>query len=126
MIQLLLPFPPSVNRLWRSGRGHVYPSKRYQEWRDRAAEAVRDAWSGATILGALSVEIRLYGDSRRRWDIDNRAKAVLDLLERMEVIGDDTQVHRLVLHRGPMRKGGGAWVIVQPMDPETAPDWPNE
>ena len=81
MIQLFLPFPPSVNRLWRSGKGHVYPSKRYAAWRQEAAQAVSAAWSGSTMLGHVSVEIRLYGDSRRRWDIDNRAKAVLDLLE---------------------------------------------
>lgn len=102
----------------------MYRSAKYSAWRERAAEAISAVWRGSVILGPVSVEIRLYGDSRRRWDIDNRSKAVLDLLEGMAVIGDDTQVHRLVLHRGHPRKGGGAWVIVQPMDSETAPDWP--
>jgi hypothetical protein len=31
-----LPLPPSVNRLWRTGRGRVYRSKRYLTWRETA------------------------------------------------------------------------------------------
>lgn len=124
MVEFFFPFPPSVNGLWRTARGRMYRSPRYMAWRERAAAAVSAVWKGSPMLGPVSVEIRVYGDSRRSWDLDNRCKAVLDALQDFGVIEDDDQVHHIVLHRGPRRKGGGAWVIVQIMDPETAPPWP--
>ena len=102
----------------------MYRSAAYVEWRQRAEDAVSAVFRGNPISGPVSVEIRLYGPSRRSYDVDNRGKAVLDLLQHAGVIEDDKQVHHLVLHRGPRRDGGGAWVRLQPMDPETAPPWP--
>lgn len=125
MTEFFLPFPPSVNSLWRTGRGRMYRSKRYEAWREKAADAVSAVWRAEPMDGAVSVTIRVYGDSRRSWDLDNRAKAVLDALQDFGVIVDDEQVHHLELHRGPRRKGGGAWVILERMDPETAPRWPD-
>lgn len=124
MVEFFLPFPPSVNSLWRTARGRMYRSTRYTTWLQRAGDAVSGVWRSNPISGPVSVEIRVYGDSQRRWDLDNRCKAVLDLLQDQGVIEDDEQVHHLVMHRGPQRPGGGAWVIVQRMDPETAPPWP--
>lgn len=125
LVEFFLPFPPSVNSIWRSARKAVYRSPKYLAWRERAAHAVRGVWRGQPIRETVSIEIRVYGDSRRSWDLDNRCKAVLDLLQDEGVIEDDNQVHHLVLHRGPKRRGGGAWVRLQIMDPETAPPWPD-
>lgn len=125
MLELFLPWPPSTNALWRTGHGRMYRSARYVEWSQRAENAVSATFGGNPISGPVSVEIRLYGPSRRSYDIDNRGKAVLDLMQHAGVIENDDQVEHLVIHRGQRRKGGGCWVIVQRMDHETAPEWPD-
>jgi len=69
------------------------------------------------IPGSVSIELRLYGPSRRSYDIDNRAKAVLDLLQSEEVIEDDRQVDRLVLLRGVVYPPDGlCWLTLDRMD----------
>ena len=125
ILDVCIPMPPSVNRIWRKGRHGMYRSSPYMAWRQAAAEAVSGVWSGNPYAGSVSVELRVYGASRRRYDLDNRAKAVLDLFESVGVLEDDGQVDRLVLRRGPIVKGGGVWAIVQPMDAECVPGWPH-
>ena len=74
----------------------------------------------------VHVELRLYGRSRARWDIDNRAKVVLDFLQGRYLF-DDVQVDKLTIRRGALRKGlGGAWVIVETMEQGAlvCPAWP--
>jgi hypothetical protein len=51
-----LPLPPSTNRLWRSGRGRVYRSKRYMVW-CRAAGLELALRKPARTTGAVVVTI---------------------------------------------------------------------
>jgi Holliday junction resolvase RusA-like endonuclease len=46
-----------------------------------------------------SVEIAIFLPEKMPGDIDNRAKAVLDLLVKHKLIDDDRNVRRLVLER---------------------------
>ena len=123
-VEFVVPFPPSVNRIWRHSKGVTYRSPKYMAWRQRAADATQGLWRGDPYLGRVSVEVRLYGPSRRRWDIDNRAKVVLDLIQHLEIVADDEQVDRLVLLRGPVTPGGGCHVIVEAMEPGRCPALP--
>ena len=49
------------------------------------------------LNGALAVRIILRPPDRRKFDIDNRAKAVLDLLTKAAVWQDDEQVIQLTM-----------------------------
>ena len=89
-----LPFPPSTNRLWRVVRGRAICSKSYRDW---------IATAGAELMGqrpkkhegAVSVSIELGPPDGRKRDLDNLAKATLDLLVKHRVIeGDDTGILR--------------------------------
>lgn len=119
-VDLVLPWPPSVNAIWRSlavgnGRARVVKSKGYREWRERAVEVVSGVWRVEPYLGPVSVTVRLYGPSRRRYDIDNKVKALLDALQGV-ILEDDDQVDRLLVQRGEHRKGGAVWLTVESMD----------
>ena len=117
--EVFLPWPPTVNRIWRRAGNRMHRSVAYDAWREAAAEALRWACPPRAIPGSVSVELRLYGPSRRSYDIDNRAKAVLDLLEAEGVVEDDAQVDRLVLHRGKVLPPNGCvHLILDRMDAE--------
>lgn len=84
--------PPSVNRLWRTGRGRIYRSKRYLSWL-KAAGWELVAQRPARITGNVRITIAAGRPDRRRRDLDNIAsKALLDLLVAHRVIEDDSMV----------------------------------
>jgi crossover junction endodeoxyribonuclease RusA len=99
MITLSLPIlPPSVNALYRNvpGVGRV-KTKRYKAWQAEAGWALAPHLRGhKTITGDVRVNIIL----KRRGDIDNKCKALLDLLTTHGVYADDKQVCALSIQAG--------------------------
>ena len=93
-----LPWPPSVNRYWRPWRGRMVISKEGRAYRNAVAVicAKFEQFSPDT---RLRVEIKAYPPDRRRRDLDNILKAILDALEG-HVYPDDSQVDdlRVVRH----------------------------
>ncbi|EYB67036.1 hypothetical protein DEIPH_ctg052orf0032 [Deinococcus phoenicis] len=63
----------------------------------------------------LSVVLTVCPPDRRRRDIDNYVKACLDLLTHGGVYGDDSQIDRLTITRGPVERGGRAVVQITPI-----------
>lgn len=80
------------------------------------AEALRQGPAGFGDA-KVGVELWLYPPTRRALDIDNRAKAVLDMLQDAKVFDDDNQVDVLIIQRGEIQKGGRAVVKVWKLDP---------
>lgn len=102
-----LPWAPSVNAIWRNRAKHVYISKRYKEFLEASKCAY---WSQkvAPIDGSeeLYVSISLYPPSRRSYDVDNRAKAILDALTNVGFWPDDKIVKKLTIEKKkPISKG---------------------
>src|SRR5262245_45045193 len=95
MTKIALPLPPSVNHLWRSGRGRVYRSPKYLAWIQEAG------WDLATqrpkpVMGPVSISIAAGRPDGRRRDLDNASfKAVLDLLVVHRILQDDSLVQAL-------------------------------
>lgn len=91
---IVLPFPPSANRYWRSaargGRAMVYKSAEA-----KAYAAAVDALDieHVALVGPVSVEASFYFPSLRG-DLDNRIKVLLDVLQGI-AYADDRQVHAL-------------------------------
>lgn len=109
---VVLPFPPSLNRMWRSvPRRGVLLSLVGRLYRDHAVclAAVVDHPG----FGAARVVVRLdvFPPNRRKLDIDNRGKAVLDSLTHAAVWDDDEQVDGLLIVRRPIARPGGAVVV---------------
>ena len=61
----------------------------------------------------LKVMMILRPRDRRKTDIDNRIKAVLDALEHAGVFNDDFQVDHLEMIRGEPLKGGLLHVVIE-------------
>src|SRR5262245_13038557 len=90
-----LPIPISTNRLWRAGRGRIFRSSAYDNWRKEAGYALKAQRPGR-VEGEVEVSIALGRPDSRKRDLDNAAtKAIFDLLVAHEVIEDDSKVEKV-------------------------------
>lgn len=117
MIILTLPYPPSVNTYYRSPRtgplaGRTLISEKGRAYRKAVADAVIQHARRRAPEGRLSVGVTLYMPDRRKRDIDNAMKGLLDAMTHAGVIEDDSLIDRLVIERGPVVKGGSAKVSI--------------
>lgn len=111
MIILDLPLPNSANTHWRNARGITYISKKGVDFRMRVSDYVAEHQLVAPA-GRLHVGIEIYPDSKRRMDIDNRIKPLLDALEHAGVIENDCLVDKLTVERKQIIKGGKCRVYI--------------
>ena len=89
MIELHLPYPPSVNSIWRRSGTTIHKSSKYKKW-------IRDAgWQVAAqkpggIKGPYAMSIQAVRPDKRRRDLANLEKVVSDLLQSLGVVEDDS------------------------------------
>lgn len=121
-----LPWPPSVNHYWRhvviNGRPRTLLSKEGRAYKLAAADAVRQQRRGpsAPLSGRLAIAVTLFPPDRRRYDLDNRLKAVLDSLTEARVWEDDRNVKIIHLEEGGIVKGGACRVCIAPAPDQVA------
>lgn len=124
MIELRLPWAPSVNTLWRNvviGRSaRTLLSKEGRAYFEHAAADVLVQRKGRSIAGRVEAEIVLHPPTRAALDIDNRCKAVLDACTKGGLWADDSQVDVLIVRRAGVLKGGA--VIVRAVEIEAVPE----
>lgn len=106
-IVLDLPFPPSINRLWRTVGRRVIKSKEYLDWIDQTDAHVMASkqYPKRKITGPFSIDVQLdYGYSKA--DGDNCSfKAILDWCQSRDVIRNDRDC----------REWHGRWVAALPI-----------
>lgn len=109
-VRLTLPFPPSVNALWRSVKGRTILSKPYRLWRDLAASLLMLQMRGQKpITGPYTMSVSIDRPDRRRRDLSNvGTKAIEDALVTAGVIEDDSLAQRIVLEWSDRAPGKGA------------------
>lgn len=113
MEQLELPWPPSSNTYWRRN-GHRYfitpKGIAYRQtttilatqWRDRFDKDKR-----------LSVIVEAYPPDKRRRDVDNIFKCLLDSMQWARVYVDDSQIDRLLVERKMVSPPGRVIVSIE-------------
>lgn len=110
-----LPYPPSVNHIWRRVGRRTYLTPEARLYKQTVAELVCARGRPQPLRGSVSVTIRVYPPDRRTRDIDNVIKIILDSLTYANVWADDKQVDRIVIERGDIRPFGGCLVRVEEM-----------
>jgi len=120
--EITLPFPPSTNTYWRAiGRGRVIISKRGREYREEVVYTCiveRGDVAPSPMEGRLVVTIKAIAPDKRRRDLDNMLKAVLDALEHAKVYENDSQIDDLRITRLPPEKPGRIIVTVTEINDE--------
>ena len=90
MIRLEIPFPVSMNRLWRAAKGgKVYRSSEYTSWKQEASWAIVAQYRGRKLLGPFKLTMLVVPPDKRHRDLDNLFKASLDALASAGVIEND-------------------------------------
>lgn len=90
-LRVSLPFPPSINRLYRAVGGRSILSEAYRAWKQEASLTML-AQRPRKMLGKVAVTVELCAPDKRRRDADNSGKAVLDLLVAHQIIEDDSNI----------------------------------
>lgn len=114
MIGCALPFPPSVNSIWRAVDGRNILSKSYRAWRAHAAQVIALKRPG-TIAGPYTISILADRPDRRRRDLDNLLKPVGDALQQSGVIVNDCDAQRITIAWSKRTPGKDAkvWVVLE-------------
>lgn len=110
MLAFNLPYPPSVNHYWRTVRGRMLISREGRQYRDKVALA---AHCDNTLDCRLSVTIAAFMPDRRKRDLDNITKAVLDAMTHAGVWQDDGLIDELAIIRKGVEKPGRVIVTVR-------------
>lgn len=92
MIELTMPWPPSVNTYWRTFQGRMIISADGRAYRKAVADQVLVQSGAKHLAGKLVVEIEAWRPDNRRRDLDNLLKAVLDGLTHAGVWDDDSNI----------------------------------
>lgn len=93
---LSLPYPPTVNHMYRRARGHLALTPEALAFR-HAVRMIAMVQDVRPITGPVAVFVDVYRP-RRRGDLDNVLKAVLDALNGV-AYRDDEQVEEIHAHR---------------------------
>jgi crossover junction endodeoxyribonuclease RusA len=91
-ITLTLPWPPSVNKYWRTFQGRMIISAEGRAYRKAVAEQVLIQSGAKHYAGKLRVQIEAYRPDNRRRDLDNLFKAALDGCTHAGVWEDDSNI----------------------------------
>ena len=115
----LLGLPPTVNHLYRTSRNGVrYKTSQGREWQNVTASIMAAAKINRKPYdGDVALEIVFRTADRRKWDIDNRVKALQDCLAMAGVIEDDRQIQRLLVERQAADQTATV-VIVKELEPQ--------
>jgi Holliday junction resolvase RusA-like endonuclease len=104
------PVPKQSFRAVAGGRGYTDP--RVKAWQEKVAYEARYVMDGdEPLTGDLQVSLKFYLSDRRRKDLDNLSKGVLDALNGI-VFVDDRQIVDLHLQKYYDKDNPGVSVCV--------------
>lgn len=112
MLNLTLPYPPSVNTYWGFKGSQRFLTKRAKEFKAEVEAAFILSEHPGMGDDRINLVIFLHAPDKRVRDIDNIAKPLLDALTQAGVFNDDGQVDRLLIVRRETKKGGECRVVI--------------
>lgn len=112
MLNLTLPYPPSVNTYWGFKGSQRFLTKRAREFKAEVEAAFILSEHPGLGDARINLIVFLHPPDKRVRDIDNIAKPLLDALTQAGVFDDDGQVDRLLIVRREVKKGGECRVVI--------------
>ena len=115
-IDMTLPWPPSMNSYYGSDRtGRKWVSRRGVDFREVTKKVVEVRFP-KPMEGRLALRVAYFPPTRRKYDIDNYLKPLLDALERAGAFENDEQIDQLEVRKSNVCKGGHCWVEITRMN----------
>lgn len=110
-MNIILPYPPTVNTYWRKFNNRMVISPKGRQYRKDVMQILEGC---ETLHGRLSVTIIATMPDRRKRDLDNILKSLLDAMDHAGVFDDDEQIDELhVLRAGVEKPGNVAISLVE-------------
>lgn len=116
-----LPYPPTVNTYWRSiimkskytgePRIQLLISKRGRQFQ-RDLKWWFDFYCGKSMKGNLKFEADFHPPDKRRRDLDNLLKSIIDALCKAGAYENDDQIQEIHVRFGKPMKGGKSYVTL--------------
>lgn len=111
MLDLELPYPPSMNHYWRRVGARTLISRGGRAFREAVCSIL--ATRGVRPLdGPLEIVIDVFPPDHRRRDIDNLQKALLDALQHGGAYHDDSQIVSLTITKREVVPDGRTHVSI--------------
>lgn len=104
-IVLDLPYPPSVNNYYSYTSRGVFIKKYGRDYRKKVVSLFKDGTDA--IQGDLDVHLSVFFPDKRKRDLDNILKCLLDALTHANIYGDDSQIKKLTLEHVGYQKPDG-------------------
>jgi crossover junction endodeoxyribonuclease RusA len=119
-LRLPLPYPPSINHYYRHVGNKVLISAEGREYRKRVNAyflgQLADGELVDPMAGKLSVTLSVHCPDKRRRDLDNVQKPLLDALQHAGTYADDSQIDWLLTERCDVVPGGQVIVNISQCD----------
>ena len=93
--------PPTVNQMYRTGRySRRYKTQATRDYQRYAVKAMKAAHLVSyTFEGRTILNVKFFVADKRKWDMDNRLKALQDCLQMARIIKDDSQIDDIHVQR---------------------------
>jgi crossover junction endodeoxyribonuclease RusA len=102
-----------VNSYYKVTRnGQRYLDKKVRLFRALVAESIHEQLPGVTLDESLFMEVYLFPPDRRKRDLDNYMKGLLDALTEAELWVDDSVVDQLHIFRGAVVSDGSVRIEI--------------
>ncbi|MCD4823677.1 MAG: RusA family crossover junction endodeoxyribonuclease, partial [Phycisphaerae bacterium] len=98
-MRMTLPFPPTVNSYWRHVGPRTLISRKGREYRRAICGLLAGGNKKPPRTGRIALCMDAFPPDRRRRDLDNLPKAVLDSLAHAGVYEDDSHYAELRIMR---------------------------
>ena len=91
---------PTVNLMHIHTHGRRIKTPEYRNFQEWITTEIKTLWRNKPpYQGRVALQLIFTTNNRRRWDIDNRVKALQDCLTMAGVIKDDCQIDFLTVER---------------------------
>ena len=112
----LLGSPQSTNHIYKShckfGRPCVYMSKEGKQLKEDYQWQIKSQYHGEVLTSDLKMTVELWFGTKRKHDVDNYNKLILDALSGL-VYEDDKQIIELTVRKGYDKKNPRAEVKIE-------------
>lgn len=96
--------PPTVNHMYKNSNGRRFKTKECRDYQGEISTELKFLWGKPPYKGRVALNVKLITANRRRWDLDNRLKALQDCLQLAGVIKDDSQIDCIFIERQYAKK----------------------
>ena len=116
MFNCNLPWPPSVNTYYTVARGRKILSKKGRQFKSDCSAYIHRL--ADPMKGELEIEIIVCMPDKRRRDLDNLLKPILDVLGNYGVYEDDSQIVDLRIRKVVDGQKGIVQLIIKELEHE--------